>query len=126
MAADYKIDKERRLVISTASGVLAMADVLAHRERLFNDPDYDPNFSQLMDFTPVTQFCIEPGEIRSLAQTMVFSADSRRAIVAPSDLLFGFARMYEILRDSAGETGIRVFRDRDEALDWVLAKSTSA
>jgi len=29
MAADYKIDKERRLVISTASGVLAMADVLA-------------------------------------------------------------------------------------------------
>ena len=126
MAADYEIDKERRLVISTASGAFTRADVLAHREKLFNDPEYDPSFSQVIDFTPVTQFWIEPKELQSLAQTMVFSANSRRAIVAPSDLIFGFARMYEILRDSAGETGIRVFRDRDEALDWVLAKSTSA
>ena len=126
MAADYKIDKERRLVISTASGVFIMADVLAHREKLFNDPDYDPSFSQLIDLTPVTQLRIEPGELRSLAQTMVFSANSRRAIAVPSDLIFGFARMYEMLRESAGETGIHVFRDRDEALDWVLAKSTMA
>jgi hypothetical protein len=126
MAADYKIDKERRLVISTGSGVFTKGDVLAHREKLFNDPDYDPSFSQLIDFTPVTQFWIEPEELQSLAQTMVFSANSRRAIVAPNDLIFGSARMYEILRESAGESGIRVFRNRDKGLDWVLAKSTSA
>jgi len=41
-------------------------------------------------------------------------------------LIFGSARMYEILRESAGESGIRVFRNRDKGLDWVLAKSTSA
>ena len=126
MPWDYKIDKERKLVISTASGAATMADVLAHREKLFNDPDYDRSFSQLMDFTPVTKFEIEPDQVRSLSQTMVFSADSRRAIVVPNDLMFGFARMYEMIRESAGETGIRVFRDRDEALEWVLAHSTTA
>jgi hypothetical protein len=30
--------------------------------------------------------------------------------------------MFEILREAAGEHGIRVFRNLDEALDWVLSK----
>jgi len=34
--------------------------------------------------------------------------------------------MFEILRENAGETGIRVFRDLDEAVDWILSKSTTA
>jgi len=33
--------------------------------------------------------------------------------------------MFEILRETMGERGIRVFRDLNEALDWVLAKSAS-
>jgi hypothetical protein len=36
------------------------------------------------------------------------------------DLQFGLARMFEIYRELHGETGIRVFRTLDEALDWVL------
>jgi hypothetical protein len=32
--------------------------------------------------------------------------------------------MFAIFREILGETGIRVFRDRGEALDWVLAKNT--
>jgi len=40
--------------------------------------------------------------------------ESRRAIAAPSDVLYGLGRMFEILRENAGETGIRVFRDLDE------------
>jgi hypothetical protein len=101
-----------------------MADVLAHREKLFNDPGYDPSFSQLLDLSPVTQLEIEPEQVRRLAHTMVFSPDSRRAIVASNDVTFGSARMYGILCECAGETGVRVFRDRDEALNWVLAKDT--
>jgi len=42
--------------------------------------------------------------------------------VVPNDVIFGLARMYEILRELQGETGIRVFRTLDEALDWVAPK----
>jgi hypothetical protein len=39
-----------------------------------------------------------------------------------NDLAFGLGRMYGILRESAGEHGIRVFRSLEETLEWVLSK----
>ena len=39
MPAFYKIDKEHRLVLSTASGTFSHADALAHMEGLLKDPD---------------------------------------------------------------------------------------
>jgi hypothetical protein len=126
MPATYEIDKERRLVVSTATGPFAMADGLAHQERLRKDPDFDPGFSQLMDLTAVTEYEIGVAEIQVLAQRGLFSSVSRRAIVVQSDLGYGLARMFEMFRENAGELGIRVFRDREEALDWVAPRNLSA
>jgi hypothetical protein len=44
MPAYFKIDKERRLVMSTAAGVLTLADALTHQESLLKDPDFDASF----------------------------------------------------------------------------------
>jgi hypothetical protein len=125
MPAFYKIDKDRRVVITTASGVVSIADGLAHQNKLLNDPDSDPSFSQLMDFTQATQVDLSGEDIRRLARHNIFSPDFRRAILAPSDSVYGFGRMFEILLEMKGERGIRVFRNLDEALEWVLAKSES-
>jgi hypothetical protein len=122
MPAFYKIDKERRLVMTTGAGRLSMADALAHQEKLAGDSDFDPGFSQLMDFTHVTQIDLNADDIRVLAQRSIFSPQSRRAFIVPSDSAYGLARMYEILREEAGEHGIGVFRNLDEALDWILSK----
>jgi hypothetical protein len=126
MPAYYKIDKERRLVMTTASGVFTAADALAHQQKLRVDPDFDPSFSQLQDYTHVIRIELTPDDIRRLAQNSLFSPDSRRAILVTSDVAFGFARMFEVLRESFGEKGIQVFRKLDEALDWVLAKNTAS
>ncbi len=45
MPAYYKIDKERRVVMSTVAGVFTLADGLAHQEKLLKDPHFDPSFS---------------------------------------------------------------------------------
>jgi len=122
MAAFYKIDKERKLVMTTASGVLTMAEALGHQEKLRKDPDFAPSFSQLFDVTHVTDVQLTAEDVRTLARRSVFSPDSRRAILVNSDLKFGLARMFEVLRDTMGEKGIRVFRNLDEALEWIFAK----
>ena len=122
MPTFYKIDKERKLVMSTYSGVLTIADALGHQQSLPKDPDFDPSFSQLFDVTHVTDVQLTAEDVRTLARTSVFSPDSRRAILVDSDLKFGLARMFEVLRDTMGEKGIRVFRDLDDALDWIFAK----
>ena len=122
MPSFYKIDKRRKLVMSSYSGVLTMADASGHQEKLRKDPDFDANFSQLFDVTHVTDVQLTAEDVRTLARAHVFSPDSRRAILVDSDLKFGLARMFEVLRDTMGEKGIRVFRNLDEALEWIFAK----
>jgi hypothetical protein len=125
MPCSYKIDKERKMVMSTGYGVFTLADALGHQERLRNDPDFDPSFCQLMDFTHTTKIDLRGEDVRRLAQTSIFAHDSKRAILVTSETAFGFARMFEILRSTFGEKGIQVFRNLENALDWVLAKDTA-
>jgi hypothetical protein len=124
--AFYKIDKERRVVLSSGAGVLNRADIQGHMDRLSSDPDFDPNYSQILDFTHLAGVDIGPEDVRQVAQRNIFSPQSRRAFVVKDDLQFGLARMFEIHRELNGETGIRVFRTIDEALDWVLVGNTVA
>jgi hypothetical protein len=79
-----------------------------------------------MDGTQLTGVELKREDVQRLARDAVFSPHSRRALVAGSDVAFGLARMFEMFRQSMGEEGIRVFRNLDEALDWVLGKNTSA
>ncbi len=120
MSAIYEIDKQRRLVMSSGTGILTKEEIEGHMDRLSSDPDFDPEFSQVIDFTQFDLTSVEPEEIRQLAQRSIFSPHSRRAFVVKDDLQYGLARMFEIHRELNGEKGIRVFRSREEALEWIL------
>lgn len=121
MPVQYVIDKERRLVISTAWGRVTFSEGREHQERLKNDPDFHSDFNQFLDATAVTTLDISSDEARILAGTSPhFSPSSRRAWVAPSAFLFGIGRMIQTYREMAGGTEqFRVFNDRDEALKWL-------
>jgi hypothetical protein len=121
MPAFYKIDKEHRVVLSTASGVFDLVAALAHQDQLLADPEFDPSYSQLLDYSHVTEVKIDANDIRKLAERSVFWPCSRRAMYVTRDIEYGFARMFEMLRENAGEKGIRVFRNLDDALTWVFA-----
>jgi hypothetical protein len=125
MPASYEIDKQRRLVITTGLDPFTTADALAHQQKLLEDPDFNPSFSQIMDFTRIAAFELEAGDVRMLAQRTVFSPESRRAIVVSTNLGYGLSRMFEMHREGFGENGIRVFRDLDEAVDWILSKNAT-
>jgi len=120
MPASSQIDKARRLVVSTASGFLTATDILAHQKKLLADPNFDPACSQIVDCCGVTGIDLSPDDVRAVTATAIFSAHSRRAVVVATDEQFGFARMFKMMREAQGEYGIRVFRDRSEALLWAL------
>jgi hypothetical protein len=126
MPAFYKIDKERKLVLSTGSGLVTKEEVFAHQDQMLNDPDFDPSFSQLADFRRLTNTDINMADLRTIAQKDVFSVHSRRAIIAKGDIAFGFAKIFELYRRLAGAHGIRVFRTKYEALDWLFNAGTGA
>lgn len=109
MPAFYKIDKAHKLVMSTASGVFHLEAALAHQDQLLLDPDFDPTYCQLLDFTHVGEIDLSTEDIHKLAERHVFWPCSRRAILVSSDLGFGFAKLFEMLRREAGEKGIQCF-----------------
>ena len=117
MPASYKIDKERGLVMTIGAGVLTREDIQGHMDRLSADPDFDLNFSQLADFREITEVEIEPEDVRQFAHRIIYTSSSRRAFLVKNDLQFGLARMFEIYRELNGETGIRVFRAFDDAME---------
>jgi hypothetical protein len=135
----HKIDKERKLVMSTVAGELTKDEVLTLQDQLRKDPDFDPNLSQLSDLTHVTAMNITGAEMQELAERTAFSPKARRAVIASNDpafglarmfasgdLAFGLARMFETLRGLKGEGGIHIFREKEEALNWVLGKGKGA
>ncbi len=122
MPATYVIDLARRLVISTGTGTVNDGDFRMHHQQLRHDPDFDPTFDQLTDFTGVTKVDVTTETVRVIASDHIFSERSRRAVVAPTSQVFGLARMFQSYRElSGGKEGIEIFRDREQALRWLEA-----
>jgi hypothetical protein len=119
MPVGYKIDKEHKLVMSTAYGAVTREDILFHQQRLVADLDFCRNFSQLADFTRMAKLEINATDVATFAAKTIFAPEARRAIIVPDDEAFGLAQMFEILRDVKGEGGIRVFRSVEEGFDWI-------
>ena len=115
MPTEYKIDKSQKMVFSKAYGDLTDQDVYEHQDRLRNDPEFDPSFSQLLECGNVTNAeGLTSEAIYELARRNPFGAGSHRAFVAPKKLLFGLFRMFQILTNDYPDELI-VFKDLAEA-----------
>ena len=124
MPVNYQIDKERRLVITTAWDVLTRPEALEHMRQLSSDPDFNREFFQLLDLTRVTETREEKIFLPELCTPHIFSRRSRRAFVAASPLTFGLSRRFITVREiMGGAEQMQVFKTRDAALHWLFEVS---
>lgn len=107
-------------MLSTASGVLVPEDVMKHDNDLAKDPEFDRNFSQLLDSTHITKLELTATDVKRFAATDLFAPHARRAIIVKDNLCYGFARMFEILREGKGDSGIAVFKELEDGLEWIF------
>ena len=122
----YHIDKERKLVVCTGSGVVTADDIARYRMSLHADPDFQPNFNQLSDFTQVARFDLHHTSMQAEAGMSRLSSRSKRAAVVSTEEAYGMMRMFMSYRESAGgEEQMRIFYTTDEALCWLQAGDTS-
>ncbi|MFL5544798.1 MAG: hypothetical protein ACJ792_08825 [Gemmatimonadaceae bacterium] len=118
MPISYDIDGKQRLVISRLSGVVTNDEVYNHNKRLRTDPQFDPNYRQLIDLTGITEVRIDTSTVTASAQDQYFTPGARRAFIASTDVTFGLARMFALRAEASGHT-IEVFRERRQAEDWL-------
>jgi hypothetical protein len=107
--------------VSRFWGVATDDDIFDHGQRLRNDPQFRPDFRQLVDMSDLTEIRVDSGVVREASRIQFFAPGVKRAVVANSDASFGMARMYAIASENQGQT-IEVFRDINAAKAWLDAE----
>ena len=122
MPASYRIDKVKRRVTTVGEGTVSWDDIISHMESLAKDPDFQPTYSQLLDFTGTTKITLTHDQIFEVARRTMFSKGSKRAFVTANAYQYGMTRMFQSYRKMFGAETIHVFKSMEEALRWLEHK----
>jgi hypothetical protein len=121
MPGSYSVDKEQKLLRCTFWGRVTGAEGAKMQQEFMRDAEFRPDFNQIIDLTAVTDVAAQPAELRAMAIKAPFKQGSRRAVLVKSKVEYGVARMFQTYREIAGGGDeMRIFKDRDEALQWLL------
>ena len=125
MPCGYTIDLARSLVLSRGWDLVTDRELLAHVRALTADPRFARDFRQLADLRDVADVQITASCIREMVRLNPFGAGARRAVVVTNDVVFGMARMYQILSDESSDA-LQIFRKMDDALQWLWIADAKA
>jgi len=122
MPGFYQIDEDNGLIQIIAEGKLTDSEMLNLSRKLFCDKNFNIEFNQLIDLRKVTSFSVAKEGIEQLIaherQCIGSKSCGKMAIVAPADISFGTARMYQSLSSDEAFT-IQVFRNMGKANEWL-------
>lgn len=123
MPITYHILKDARLIISIHKGEVNNQEFLASYNAYLDDPEFDLNFSRLVDLRDAASQLRSAEALREVVNLIRSkykdkTKGPKTAIVAQKDVSFGLARMYEGFSDKLpGET--MVFRDIHKSVEWL-------
>jgi len=115
MPVVLKIDPHRQVVYSTFYGKITDAEMLSHRSRISSDPDFRPYFSEIVDFSAVSESEVSRETIVSMAANpSLYQESALHIVVAPADSVFELASTFKQLASSS-RPNLHVVRSRADA-----------
>lgn len=116
MPIDVKFDEDRRLLHVTVTGTWpTLPEIIAERSRLILDGWIRPGVVELVDARGVTKKIPNLSQMQAILHA-IGKPPYKRAIVVSSNVQFGAGRIAEALDPRS----LRVFRDEEEAIAWLL------
>lgn len=120
MPIEFRYDSRRRILFTTAKGLISFGDVLNHIKREADAGDLA--CKELFDATEATTN-MSTDEVQTLAdvvrQRLIRDTFGPTAVVTINDVFFGMSRMLEILSDLNHGPKFGVFREAPVALQWL-------
>ena len=115
LSVDYTIDASQKVVVVTFRGEIGDA-VLANIGPATNShPLFDPNFSEIVDFSAVTGGNVSTGALQALARhESIYDRASKHVVIAPQPHVFGLSRMFQVYAE-ATRPNTMVVHSLDEA-----------
>jgi len=125
MPVVLKIDPHRKVVYSTFYGRITDDELLGHRKAIATDPDFNPSFTDIVDFSAVTDVAIsEKGVAAQAAKPSLFSSSVMHIIVAPADVMFQLGGKFKEFAQST-RPNVFIVRTRAEAYQLLSSKPKS-
>jgi hypothetical protein len=125
LAITTQIEKELNLRIHRVTGVLTFDELLSTLKELYSAPDFDPRMNSLWDLREADVSSFETPDIQNLRNYVGkhwgTGGRNKAALVATRDIDFGLSRMYEFYLQAKSSSEVQVFRDYDEAYEWVTS-----
>ena len=127
MPLTYSIDVAQNIIRTCGAGDVTLADVISHFRELQNDKRCPPQLDVLLDLTETislpetSQLTAVTNEIRKIQSKVLFGAC---AIVASRDVLFGMARIFEVMAQPYFRA-ISVFRSVEPAEAFLASQKSS-
>ena len=122
MAIDLKFNDDRTGLEAIASNQVTKSDFMGACSEAFNNTNVVNQKYQILDFSQCTDFELSSDDINSLSQLAInaskINSNIIMAIIAPTDLVFGMSRIYEVYAEESGFK-IKVFRNKSDAESWV-------
>jgi hypothetical protein len=123
MPISYAIDSDRHRVVVRFTGTVRDQDLFSTYNELYNDPRHQIGMPELTDCRELERAEVTSVGLQDLARMTGAKLDPaqkpwRVAIVAPQNVVYGLARMYELLREGSPEQ-VEVFRDYAAAQQWL-------
>jgi len=118
------VDVKQRLVVSTFYGEINDAEVLSVASLIRSHPDFDPNFSEIADFSGVTAGTLSTSAVQELSlRESILSPASMHVAIAPQGHIFGVFRMAQVLAEQT-RPNTAVVRTIDEARKFLGLEKT--
>lgn len=118
MPVTYTIDAARRFVLIVVTGAVTVDELAAAQRAVSADPAFSPDFSGLPDLRSAEPLPAMGADIQRLAHATPFGPESKRGVLAASDVNFGLARMLEVYAGKRHKD-VQVFRDAEAAYAWL-------
>ena len=123
MPVTYHLKPDERLVILVHVGAVTDDEFLSFYKALYEDDRFDKSFNLLVDLRRTESAVRSAEALKEFAdfmrrQLVGSTAGPKIAVVAPKDISFGLARMYEVFSDDV-PWEFEVFRAADAAFAWL-------
>lgn len=119
MSVEYTIDPIQKVVIVTFTGEISDVDLREIAEVTKSNPLFNPNFSEIVDFSGVTGGKVSSGAVQALARReSVYALSSKHVVIAPQPHVFGLTRMFQVYAEKTRPNTV-VVHTRKEACEFL-------
>jgi len=123
MHVTTSINKKDNLRIHKVTGSILFDELMDELKAIYTQPDFNPEMNTLWDLCDADVSSFPSDQVQHIqsfvSQYWGGSGKSRSALIVSDDVAYGLSRMYEILSEGKTAGKIMVFRDYEEASNWV-------